>query len=378
MNDCRELSAKEADDARALFLRAFGHEARQDWWHWKYRGKGLLDSIHWGAFDASGKLFGHVGALALRADRRYLLDSPSVLVQVCDVMVSPQHRGWDRLGFVYRRMMESFAQEIARRWPGSLAFGFPGERPHRLGERLGFYSGIDRYAICKDMSFDIHRSHRLSPQFSGRLCTWDEALPHIDRWAEKALLGSFRLRSAHPDQGPTVLRDSRYLTWRYRDHPLHQYGIWLLHRHDLWRIPVVGWLVSRESAQGPPVLVDGWVKGFGMLTQALASFKVVRHNRSNEPEANGAQRATEAQGISLGAGSDLPLASLRWQLWLPQEGIDPTVSVVATRFNHPSQWQGSVCQSTARSNYDKVGAVGIEASRTNGRMFFTAGDTDVW
>ena len=351
MIDFRALTVCEAEAARTLFFQVFGHEAEPAWWVWKYQGSGLEDALHWGAFDEQGALLAHVGALVYRPSPLSMRGSgvfergPRYLIQVCDVMVAAQHRGWQAEGLLYRKLMASFAKALASRWPDSLAFGFPGPRPHRLGERLGLYRAFGHYRQLDSFSFGQGNLAKLSQGLSLRACAWDEALASVAHFAENKAAQSSEWAA------PMIWRDATYLAWRYRDHPRHRYQAWLVTAKRWFRTQVVGWLVSRALAQGPPLLVDGYVTGYGLLTALLA----LGQHHVPSPDAMQAKAfADEAQKRST------PLDQGLWQAWMPGPGELGDVQMVATQFLYPSQWQG------------------FTSDQERANVIFTPGDTDVW
>jgi hypothetical protein len=124
------LSAgQEGDALRTLFALVFGHPLNAAQWAWKYAN---AQSFHVICRDETGALIGHAAV-----QHTGCTASGVHVGQVGDVMVHPNHRGL-LSGGVFARMLDLLAEEAVRRGFG-LCYGFPGDRPARLGLRLGIY-----------------------------------------------------------------------------------------------------------------------------------------------------------------------------------------------------------------------------------------------
>ena len=119
-----------------LFREAFKHEMHRNRWVWKYQ-----DATAWGtAVERDGRLVGFYGGMP----RPCLLRGQRLqAVQVGDVMVSPDERSAGRSGPLMRASA-SYIDNMPDLYPGfSFAFGFPSERPMRLGVALGLYHRVE-------------------------------------------------------------------------------------------------------------------------------------------------------------------------------------------------------------------------------------------
>lgn len=228
--DVRVLEAGEqgVEDLCALFRASFQAEVTPEQWRWKYHDPALEGHLNV-VLSTGDSLSGHAGAMILRG----VHDGSAVpLAQVCDVMLAPDARGLAGSQSAYARLIQGLIGALRARIPMGLYFGFPGERPFRLGERLGFYR---RIGPIQDLMRPI-----ASPGFSlWRLkpLSWQD--PRLDRLWQRHV--------SRP--GCRLVRDGRYLGWRYACNPYRAYqllGVW-----HAWSL--AGWLVIHR--QGEEVLV---------------------------------------------------------------------------------------------------------------------------
>ncbi len=234
--DILELPAESIPQACELFSAVFGHPVTPAQWRWKYQQGPRLGSLNLVARDAQGRLVGHAGATVFAGSFR---GSTLPLAQVCDIMVLPDARGGLGQQATYPRLFEALRLRLQARFPGVLAYGFPGTRPFKLGERLGFYR---RFYDVRESTLAAAggRSRGFQPW---RVAPADWTAAPVDRiWS----------RCGPLQPGPLVARTADYLAWRYRDHPQHGYRLWAC-RH-WWR--EAGWLVTRTLPDGTECVVD--------------------------------------------------------------------------------------------------------------------------
>lgn len=204
-------------------------------WQWKFGasrqllGDGLLPAQSFVALDERGQIVAHAGAVTLPG---WFRGRSIPFVQVCDVMVHPEHRGGLGQRNLFTLLLRASLQRVAEDLPGAFRYGFPGRGPYLVGERARVYERIE-VAIETEV-----------PVCPPRLPFWRVAPlelgdPRLDtRW----------LRARH-DLCLSLVRDGDYLRWRYRDNPTADYrltGVWFVGR-------LVGWVVSRR--QGGRLLV---------------------------------------------------------------------------------------------------------------------------
>lgn len=117
-----------------LFEVVFGHRVSEAQWSWKYADHRSFHVV------CDVQDVGVVGHAAVQFAGSH--PQGGLLGQVGDVMVHPLHRGqW--VNGVFALMLDALAQEAVARGYG-LCYGFPGERPARLGLRLGVYQEVGR------------------------------------------------------------------------------------------------------------------------------------------------------------------------------------------------------------------------------------------
>ncbi|AHF00129.1 hypothetical protein THITH_10040 [Thioalkalivibrio paradoxus ARh 1] len=181
-------------------------------WRWKYRRSAALDAINVVGCTDDGEIQAHMGAQVYRDD--WVHGSVSPWIHGCDVMVHPAMRGSPSLGGAYGGIVRALQNAIDARYPGGFCFGFPGERPFRLGERLDFYRPLHRMALAQRNCEGISPSRGLWPRL--------KRLPATEELAD--LNGRSTIHG--------IRRSAEYLHWRYDSHPARTYGTWV------WR---TGW-----------------------------------------------------------------------------------------------------------------------------------------
>lgn len=230
----------------ALFGTVFGAPLTEARWRWKYTGTGLTPPLAQLAFDRDGQLVGHAGAIPLRGWHQ---GRELPFFQICDVMVHSAARGQLGGRNLFTQLARELLSGLASRWPDAFAYGFPGQRPFRLGERSRVYGAMERAPR-------LLRPARqpLLPLLCTRPLDWND--PRLDAlWA--------RFAPAFP---LALVRDRAYLGWRYADNPFRPYGLLGLHRAGR----LFGWAVVRQD-EGRLRVIDLLV-GRRWLKPALAAL----------------------------------------------------------------------------------------------------------
>ncbi len=206
----------------ALFLDVFQQQIEPSQWRWKYHDPALLGHENVMLCDETGAVIGHAGAILLPGS----VGGRSVPVaQICDVMLAKEARGHAGPTGGYAAFMSALFSQLQQRIPEGLYYGFPGKRPFRLGERLGFYRGTGPIFESRVPVTALH--HARWPWWRLEELDWQD--PRIDRlWLDRAACHS----------GIVVL-DRRYLDWRYRRNPVHRYRLLGIHAG----LRLVGWVV---------------------------------------------------------------------------------------------------------------------------------------
>lgn len=230
----KDLPDTDIEAACALFFNVFALDVSPSAWRWKYHGSALLGSINLVAYGLTGEMIGHAGAVVLPG-----IDQGGArpMVQICDVMVAAHRRGGAGDTAVYPALMRAMCEAINQRFPGAYAYGFPGKRPFLLGERLGFYRRA--YDIQAQTIELVAKPHIVWPPSAVRALDWGLLTRDPARferiWTNEATSAG----------SPAVKRDTRYLLWRYAQHPSRSYKLLMLRRP--WR-DVAWWVVSSEGA----------------------------------------------------------------------------------------------------------------------------------
>lgn len=233
----RDYQPGDETTITAMFGAVFDQVLTEAHWRWKYAGAGLTPPIARLAFDDSGRLVGHAGALPLRGWRQ---GRPLPFFQICDVMVHPDARGQLGGRNLFTRLARELLSGLAGRWPEAFAYGFPGRRPFRLGEYVRVYGAIEP-------AQSLHRpAHKLLLPLPGtQSLDWDDV--RLDAlWTRLA-----------PNLPLTVVRDRTYLRWRYAAHPRYRYQLlglhlarrlfgWAVIQQDETRLWVIDLLVARR------------------------------------------------------------------------------------------------------------------------------------
>lgn len=213
-----------------LFSLVFGQVRSPAEWRWKFGSNpgscadpNRSDSVV--AVDGRGSVVAHAGAVVLPG---WFRDQAIPMVQVCDVMVHPDHRGGIGRNNLFTLMLRDLLERLASRLPAGFRYGFPGRGPYLVGERARVY---EQLGIAVECEIPPARP-RYSPWRALPLA-WDD--PRLDHLWE-------RMRGQY---GLSLIRNGAYLRWRYADNPSHTYrliGVFLFG----W---LIGWVVSRQDAE---------------------------------------------------------------------------------------------------------------------------------
>jgi hypothetical protein len=282
-----DLPQGGVEEACALFADVYGHPISPQAWRWKYADGPRLGQVNIVARATGGRLLGHIGASVFPGHWK---GQSLPMVQVCDVMLRREARGGLARDGVYPRMMAALQQRLAARHPGAYAYGFPGERPFVLGERLGDYRRL----------YTCHEARPTAGALAGwRRWSW-RARPVA--WSDASWLDQDWQHLAARQPAPLLVRSAAYLAWRYRDHPSLGYRLWRM-RH--WGQPA-GWMVSRKLHDGSECLVDALLPD---AARAGAPACAALWRALHDPTGKGQGKADRMD----------PLAT-----WLPLPGATPT------------------------------------------------------
>jgi hypothetical protein len=187
-----------------LFKEVFGRDMSLEEWRWKYiesnPGK-VYSSV---AINEELAIVGHYGAVRVPLIYK---GKPAGGLAICDVMVLPPFRGIKTL-----KKISSLTPCEAVRDGIIVGYGFP-ERNALLKPalRLGIYELVEDVMECaKEVAF-----HDNVNRYRFKLFPLDYSDPRIDRLWDRC----------KKELTLAVVRDRRYLTWRYKNHPLFRYEL---------------------------------------------------------------------------------------------------------------------------------------------------------
>lgn len=257
-----QLGNSDADILRAceLFQQVFGHAVDVNAWRWKYQHGPRIAGFNIVARAPDGsQLLGHVGASAFHGRWG---GQNVVMVQVADVMVHPQARSGHQPANLYRRLMSTLQAEVHRVLGDqpTVLYGFPGERPSKLGQRVGLYRSL---YFCAEHSLPGSSSARSG--WSWRLrghqvqqVPWSQA----DTWVT-----ALAQQPQHAYTQPVIRKTTAYLLWRYATNPHHSYQLWV---HTRWGQPHAWWVTRPDL---PGTIIDAAWPALGAVNaKALSRF----------------------------------------------------------------------------------------------------------
>ena len=253
----RIMSAEDIPKACEMFHEVYGHPIEVLQWRWKYHEGPRLAGINWVWEAADGSLQGHIGASVFPG---VYAGQSIAMAQVGDIMIKKAARGSMGRSGVYRQLVGAMQKSLQAYHPSLYAYGFPGERPFRLGEKIGFYK---RLYACTD--------YKIEPK---PISTWRRfwlRLSEVSDIRQNAVLGQSVCQSldniwadhyktsapAGVGETPRLVKDGQYVAWRYfgrSDPDAPHYRLQIL---TAWGRPC-GWLVTRELSGGLCVVDGSW------------------------------------------------------------------------------------------------------------------------
>lgn len=253
-----ELDAADIPEACQLFQNVFGSAITPEHWRWKYLQGPRLGGINLIARGANGELLAHTGGSVFPG---VIGGASRSMVPLSDFMVDSAARGAYSLSTVYPRLMRAMQETVLARYAEPYAYGFAGVRQFKLGIRLGYYRVLQHY---RPAYFAPAASAASGSALWRASCVdWDSA--RLDKiWS----------RRVSEIRCPTILRTGAYLAWRYRDHPVHGYRLWMLSHLSRDR----GWFITRAMPNGEICVVDALLPAtanpselMAVLARAIAS-----------------------------------------------------------------------------------------------------------
>jgi hypothetical protein len=198
---------KEGDEKEIikLFKACFGKEMSRKEWQWKYK-KSPWGSVSYVVFD-NKKLVSHYGGI------KYLFYSGNKMLsayQTCDVMTHPDYRGkfFGKKPLVVKAGEMFYMDNVM-----DFAFGFPSERHARLQRLLLDGSKYLKILLYKK---DLSGANEIRNKSYKLETGWD-----IVNSDDLDNLWQYSVNN-HP---LSIVKDSKYLFWRYLEHPSKYYTL---------------------------------------------------------------------------------------------------------------------------------------------------------
>jgi hypothetical protein len=230
----------------SLFKTVFGKDMSIDQWRWKYFSaeEKLYTKV---AQDAAGKIIAHAGAIRLRG----VLEGRTIpFFQIVDVMVHPEYRGYMGRNNLFKFIMKALFEDISRDFDRVLCYGFPGKRPYILGEKTKIYDAIE-----EAIELIITPTRKRLSLFKVKPLDWkDRRINNL--WETIA-----------KDCKLSLVRDTKYLLWRYASNPSFTYS--LLGLFTFGRLK--GWVVIRQ--EGERILIVDLLVKKKRLREALKAIE---------------------------------------------------------------------------------------------------------
>ena len=199
----RPIVEVSIEQIQTLFNLVFNQQISTDVWKWKYangRGDAVVIKGEEGVLAHCGAIYRDV---LVRGETR-------TIAQLVDVMVHPKHRG-----FLTKRGPFFLATSSCIEAYANISYGFPNKRHMELGEKIGFYKGVDKllelhWRPSRWMQRILYKFVRID--FSSELHKKNIKLLWncMERSLENYALG---------------VRDLKWLEYRYALHPENKYEI---------------------------------------------------------------------------------------------------------------------------------------------------------
>ncbi|MGC8917662.1 MAG: hypothetical protein ACP5NF_11870 [Thermoanaerobaculum sp.] len=221
----RPMGPGEELELNREFCRVFNERRSLAVWRWKFEAHGLGTYVMV-ATNPAGKFLAHYAGVPVRFRTPV---GERLAAQVADVFSVPEGREGLAAGKAYLEAMAAFFEMFCG--PGKLAllFGFPSQRPLKLGKLTGRYSQIPDQPVllcrCPAASLRPAELSRFSVHWGLAPSLFEQVWQnHQDRFAF------------------ATVRDAAYLRWRYLAHPAATYQALALLRAG----EPLAWAVFRE------------------------------------------------------------------------------------------------------------------------------------
>jgi hypothetical protein len=188
-----------------LFKEIFGREMTIEEWRWKYKQSYPHKNYSSVAVHKDMGIIGHYGGMCFPLIYK---GRPARGLAICDVMIHPRFRGIKTL-----RELSYLVPYEAVKDGLIIGYGFPNKDTLlKPALRLGIYEMVED-VLEGNKEVKLHND---LTRYRYKLFPLDYSDTGIDRLWESCK-NNFPL---------SVVRDRRYLTWRYKNHPHFTYEIW--------------------------------------------------------------------------------------------------------------------------------------------------------
>lgn len=216
-----------------LFKEVFGREMSLDEWRWKYKGQGNQRVYSSVGVTQDNRVVAHYGGIPLPAVYK---GKEIKVLSVCDVMIHPKFRGIKAL-----RKITSFHRDEALKIGFAMCPGFPTENTLMLPtEKLGLIERV-LTVMWADKEVGLHNNvNRFLYRFFP-LSFEDARIDKLWEIVKSSLTFS-------------LVRDRRYFSWRYKNHPLYNYECWGLKK--IWSRNLSGMAIIKKDSEDKTLVMD--------------------------------------------------------------------------------------------------------------------------
>lgn len=199
----------------ALFEQSFSTPFNESLWIWKYgQGRGQAVCIR-----EEGEIVAHYGGASRQI--RYF-GQPHKAMQICDVMVKPEKRGfYSRKGLFYQVAACFLELNVGSASEHLLGFGFPNIKAMHVATRLGLYEKTDEFIELLMPAPVDPADQPLLPATRGQY----QAVPlqGNEAWLPECLQGLWQQMATDFTEAILGVRDWSWVQYRYLQHPTHYY-----------------------------------------------------------------------------------------------------------------------------------------------------------
>lgn len=192
-----------ASSCQELFERSFDTPFDETLWRWKYddgRGHSVLAL-------KGGQVVAHYGGITRNI---YYFSEQRRAIQICDVMVMPEHRSfYSKRSLFFLTAASMLEQHAGNSAQHLLGFGFPNIKAMHVAQRLGLYQKTDELLA---LSYDVNAGTHRAPGWDVSQVSPGEALQETCNGLWHKMLGAFA-------DGIIGVRDWHYLGYRYEQRP---------------------------------------------------------------------------------------------------------------------------------------------------------------